>query len=168
MLAGLARRQFRRPGLGDVTFAGRMAAQFRLGHALQTAEFDTQHGGGVLKRSEVHLARGACGVNQRDDAEDVGARVGQDHPGLAMVDRTVRDLKPADKLPPLPGLILHQRLTVRQMTRGGTGVAVHILYENRERGELVQGLGNAHLSRLNNDLVQPTVDLHDLRKFRDR
>ena len=76
VLAGLARRQFRRSGLGDVTFAGRLAAQFRLGHALQTGEFHTQHGGGVLKRGEVNLARGACGVDQRYDAEDVGARVG--------------------------------------------------------------------------------------------
>ena len=34
--------------------------------------------------------------------------------------------------------------------------------------EKVEGFGNAHLPRFYNDLIQPTVDLHNLRKFRDR
>jgi hypothetical protein len=75
-LASLARREFGRPGLRDVTFEGRPAAPFDLGDTLQAGKFHAQHGGGVLERREINPARGPGGVNERDHPEDVGAGIG--------------------------------------------------------------------------------------------
>ena len=83
-----------------------------------------------------------------------------------MVERLAGDLQLADELLPLFGLLLGTSMA-RHITGGRTGIAVHVLDEDREPGELVQGLGDAGLPGVRDDLVELPVGLHDLRESRD-
>src|SRR5260370_19204741 len=84
-----------------------------------------------------------------------------------MVERLASDVRLADELLPLFGMLLGT-WTARHITGGRASIAVHVLDEDREPGELVQGLGDAGLPGVRNDLVELPVRLHDLRESRNR
>ena len=111
-LPRLARGEHGRPRLGDLTFPVSLAAQFRLGNAVQPGKLDAEHCGGMLKCGQVSLGRGASGVNERDEAEDISLRHSQHQPGTPAVDRAARGSKRADDLLPLPRLPVHQAVTL--------------------------------------------------------
>ena len=83
-----------------------------------------------------------------------------------MVEGAARRPQRSDEFLPRLGLLLLE-VTGWHVTGSGAGVTMHILDENREFGELMQGLGDARFPGAGHDLVQPTVDLHDLGQGRD-
>ena len=122
-LPGLAHGEHGRPRLGDLSFPVRLASQFRLGNTLQPGELNAEHGGGVLECRQVSLGRGASGINEGDDAQDVGLRHGRHQPGIPAVDRATRGSQQADGLLPLSSLPVHQAVIVRHLASGHPGNA---------------------------------------------
>ena len=117
-LPGLADGEHGRPRLGDLSFPVSRASQFRLGNTLQPGELNAEHRGGVLERREVGLGRGANGVNEGDDAQDIGLRHGRHEPGTPAVDRAARGSQQADGLLPLPSLAAHQAVISGHLASG--------------------------------------------------
>ena len=122
----------------------------------------------MLKGRQVGLGRGASGIDEGDDAEDIGLRHRQHQPGTPVVDRTAGGSQQAYDLLPRSSLRVHQAMITGHLASGRPGVALHVHDKHGVTSQLMQDRGDSGLPAAGGDLGQAAVDLHAPGQGRDR